>query len=389
LELVPGKGLGEFLLGMPISDAISVIQQNIDFISMVELKFSEQEPLAMDIVLDLVEDGFLLRFEPTSQRLKMIEIYDVPKVTLSYCGSVFSAADVPPTFVLIYSRFGPSYPGDYNSTKNVYRLHYPNLSFTFPIPTKFQSFYSNGTELPVEFPDGTTPITTRIYIYSGSSVQSPLLPLQHSSSLYFEPVIVDLQPGSLFFSKRGTTLTFNSSTQDLISELGPPTRVYYKEEDKMRIHSNASNTTGYPDYFYNYFSVGIDFLIDAHTHKVKKFILHTNFPTHYEFNQYVKCNFRIQLPGDATGEEYILKNKENKQGERDANDNTKKNILVEPDMKWEVVQTLFGKSGKPVVNNRGSSANPFGATFFYGYHGIIFEVMRNNHISSVCIFNNE
>jgi len=43
----------------------------------------------MDIVLDLVEDGFLLRFEPISQRLKMIEIYDVPKLTLSYCGSVF------------------------------------------------------------------------------------------------------------------------------------------------------------------------------------------------------------------------------------------------------------------------------------------------------------
>lgn len=43
----------------------------------------------MDIILDLTEDGFLLRFEPSSQRLKMIEIYDVPKVTLSYCGSIF------------------------------------------------------------------------------------------------------------------------------------------------------------------------------------------------------------------------------------------------------------------------------------------------------------
>lgn len=88
--------------GMPISEAISVIQQNIDYISLVELKFSEQvctikhqwylqaqDPLAMDIILDLVEDGFLLRFEPASQRLKMIEIYDVPKVTLSYTGSVF------------------------------------------------------------------------------------------------------------------------------------------------------------------------------------------------------------------------------------------------------------------------------------------------------------
>jgi len=65
-------------------------------------------------------------------------------------------------------------------------------------------------------------------------------------------------------------------------------------------------------------------------------------------------------------------------------------FVIEPDMKWEMVQGLFGKRykskiGKPVVNNRGSSANPFGATYFFGYRDIIFEVMRNNYIASVCI----
>jgi len=67
----------------------------------------------------------------------------------------------------------------------------------------------------------------------------------------------------------------------------------------------------------------------------------------------------------------------------------RKNVFIEPDMKWEEVQGLFGKTGKPVVNNRGSSANPFGATYFFGYRDIIFEVMRNNHIASVCIFSNK
>lgn len=62
------------------------------------------------------------------------------------------------------------------------------------------------------------------------------------------------------------------------------------------------------DYFYNYFALGIDILFDIQTHIVKKFILHTNFPSHYQFNQYisvttylttlryVKCNFRIPIP---------------------------------------------------------------------------------------------
>jgi len=63
-------------------------------------------------------------------------------------------------------------------------------------------------------------------------------------------------------------------------------------------------------------------------------------------------------------------------------------VVIDPDMKWPSIQSLFGQAGKPVVNNRGSSANPFGATYFFGYRDIIFEVMRNNHIASVCIFNN-
>lgn len=49
----------------------------------------------------------------------------VPEITFFFC----SAANVPPTFVLIYSRFGPSYPGDYNNTKSVYYLHYPVCCF--------------------------------------------------------------------------------------------------------------------------------------------------------------------------------------------------------------------------------------------------------------------
>jgi len=40
------------------------------------------------------------------------------------------------------------------------------------------------------------------------------------------------------------------------------------------------------DYFFNYFDLGIDILFDGVTNVVKKFILHTNFPSHYDFNRY-------------------------------------------------------------------------------------------------------
>ena len=33
--------------------------------------------------------------------------------------------------------------------------------------------------------------------------------------------------------------------------------------------------------------------MDLQTHKIKKFVLHTNYPGHADFNSYIKCNFAI------------------------------------------------------------------------------------------------
>jgi hypothetical protein len=108
----------------------------------------------------------------------------------------------------------------------------------------------------------------------------------------------------------------------------------------MVIHSASDlrpRTTLCGDYFYNYFSRGIDILFDGQvwiafvvyisvphtsafrqhffcevqpecwseiffflvqTHRIKKFVLHTNFPGHSDFNSYMKCNFAIY---DAEG----------------------------------------------------------------------------------------
>lgn len=94
----------------------------------------------------------------------------------------------------------------------------------------------------------------------------------------------------------------------------------------MVIHSASDlrpRTTLCGDYFYNYFTRGLDILFDGQvcnlhhafvsiqcataqlimetptcllyfqTHKIKKFVLHTNFPGHADFNSYIKCNFVI------------------------------------------------------------------------------------------------
>ena len=43
------------------------------------------------------------------------------------------------------------------------------------------------------------------------------------------------------------------------------------------------------DYFYNYFTLGIDILFDGKTHTVTKLVLHNNYPGHYDFNIYYRA----------------------------------------------------------------------------------------------------
>jgi Uncharacterised protein family (UPF0183) len=75
-------------------------------------------------------------------------------------------------------------------------------------------------------------------------------------------------------------------------------QVFFKAEDKMKIHSpNAHRRVASrrSDFFHNYFSLGVDVLFDAKTQLAKKFVLHTNYPGHYNFNMYHRCEFNVRL----------------------------------------------------------------------------------------------
>lgn len=57
--------------------------------------------------------------------------------------------------------------------------------------------------------------------------------------------------------------------------------------------------------------------------------------------------------------------------------------------KWDEVATRLTPSERPVVLHRAGStntANVFGSTFCYGYQDIIFEVMPNNYIASITLY---
>jgi hypothetical protein len=359
-------------------------------------------PFGTDITLDLDQNGMLLRFESRQQRLRQIEIYNTQMVgNLSYRGVQFCRPHELPTCHRICERFGPSVPGEYCPRKKVYKLHYPGISFYFPIPDEYARYCpgpdSHSHFVPLEFPGGFSPVTSRIIIYCGGDPRAdfyPLPPLPRDS-LYFEEIQVVLGTG-IHFAQRQKAITFQSCVQDVLHAIGPPDKIFYKETDALQLSLDrqetlSRSTATSSDYFFNYFGLGMDFLFDRHSHFVKKIVLHTNFPCHFEFNQYRKCNFQIMglkpVPLALTEpypEPLIIERQ--RQLERLMNNWSP----ISCDSHWSDVVAFFPTPpGRPIVDNRGLHINPFGSRRFYAFQGIIFEVMRNDYLASILLFSTD
>ncbi|GFY93946.1 hypothetical protein Acr_09g0003920 [Actinidia rufa] len=302
---------------------------------------------------------------------------------MRYATSLIGGPSTLATFVAVYSLFGPTFPGTYDKDRGVYTLLYPGLSFAFPIPSQYTDCcHDGGAELPLEFPDGTTPVTCRVSIYdsstdskvgAGSLMDKASAPPLPSGSLYMEVVHAKLGE-ELQFTVGGQHIPFGASPQDVWTELGRPCGIHQKQADQMMIHSASDprpRTTLCGDYFYNYFTRGLDILFDGQTHKIKKFVLHSNSPGHADFNLYIKCNFAI-YSSDFDGSFHHEVN-------------ASKHCIT-PRTKWEQVKEILGDCGRAAIQTQGSKTNPFGSTFVYGYQNVAFEVMKNGYIATVTLF---
>ncbi|GFY87977.1 hypothetical protein Acr_05g0016160 [Actinidia rufa] len=380
LDLRPGLGLGPFSLGMPICEAFAQIEQQPNIYDVVHVKYLDEEPLKLDIVISFPDHGFHLRFDPWSQRLRLIEVFDVKRLQMHYATSLIGGPSTLATFVAVYALFGPTFPGIYDKHRGGYTLFYPGLSFAFPIPSQYTDCCHDGeAELPLEFPDGTTPVTCRVSIYDsstdskvgvGSLMDKASAPPLPAGSLYMEELGEEL-----WFTVGGQHIPFGASPQDVWTELGRPCGVHQKQAvirvtevmpvdayfqdpgssvhrvDQMVIHSASDprpRTTLCGDYFYNYFTRGLDILFDGKAHKIKKFVLHTNYPGHADFNSYIKSNFVIyssDFGGSFDHEVAASKH------------------CITPSTKWEQVKEILGDCGRAAIQTQGSTSNPFGSTF--------------------------
>jgi len=164
--------------------------------------------------------------------------------------------------------------------------------------------------------------------------------------------------------------------------LGAPDHITYKTSDPLLIHSSKGSEYLYQyDYFYNYLKKGLDILFDATSHKIKKFILHTNFPTHPQFNLYTKCHYKIKPPSSIDLEEPLEENEDNSKEIEEQ--------FITPEMKWPTIEDIYAKCGEKIGNpfhQPPATDSPFGGSTYYAFKDIIYEVMDNKYVSTVTLF---
>ncbi|KAI9101793.1 hypothetical protein DFS34DRAFT_577966 [Phlyctochytrium arcticum] len=414
MSVVPGRSIGPFSLGATIGDIIHSLREMEHVIPQVECKYGDLNPLDIDIVLNLPLNGMCMRFDPYSQRLKSIEVYDFNKLLLFYSNQEFNSFKVLPTFVHIYKLFGPIYPGEFCKEKKQYVLSYPGISFMFPIPDKYIPL-SNVTDLPLSFPDGTTPVLNRLYVFTGADRWQDACPNAPTSPVLSPALMADSSPSAkspvhatsspvLAHAHRGVQLPSRSSTsgsvlllfgtpaQDVLDALGKPDRIMEKEEQRMRIfggsssppHQNGSTANGN-------FSLGIDILFSEATHSIVKFVLHTNQTGSWDFCVYRKCHFTVLIDTESPTAPTSTRSASGQNG----SPSLESAIEISCDQPWADIQPLLQSSAmaaadtRPVVFSRGNGhSHPFGSTWFYGsgVGGCVFEVMRNGYLASVTLF---
>lgn len=409
----------DLLLGTTINQVINSLQNASRIVKNVELVYCNRNPFERDITITLKNDGIRLHFEPKNQLLKLIEVYDFKNITLYYCNTMFSKPNNEANVSKIESCFGATHPGVYDEENKMYLLNWRGVSFCFPAKepsSTVQPSYAHGLG-SLNFPSSSLPLLQRMTVFMGNSpdkIRIPKLPplsvicgnlfpksiesINEDSkirglrvSFYVESDSLDAAPKEPGLIALERNVYFGDTEESVLTALGAPAKVYYKSEEKMLIQRGSSShnfkrNDDKPDFFFNYFSLGLDILFDFDTRRVIKFVLHTNIPGQFDFGIYNRVNFAITAECQNTLVESM-------QPERSST------IIIQTNSKLEELRELFADhlnedlsasiGVKPVILNKCSSVldgeNPFGSTFCYGTDQIIVEIMGNSYIASLTL----
>lgn len=88
----------------------------------------------------------------------------------------------------------------------------------------------------------------------------------------------------------------STSHESIIAELGPPDGVFYKEDERMEIHSQSeSKNEELNSFFMNYYTLGMSLMVCGINsgNLLRKVILHSNLLPEVNFNSFNRLNWRF------------------------------------------------------------------------------------------------
>ncbi|MCJ1391012.1 hypothetical protein MMC18_003873 [Xylographa bjoerkii] len=288
LPVNPGKGLGFMVLGASLHDILTRLKAQPHIYPKIDVTYSSSEPLIAPVALALTQNGIRLRFDGPDQRLRLIEVLNFARVPLTYknvdlvkpqdeneAESINAGSPKPngPAFRQVYHKlFGPTFPGEYLPPKEqltyaagTYVLSYPGVAFSFPLRDSAWSEKADFVEL---LSTSAASPANCLTIFDGSSWKEArkdlyTRPCPHPRSLALGGRGRDNSPDEIEFVKicghghiemlRRSSPSFHlilseTTTQDLVAELGPPDAIYRKNDRRLSIHKARTRSGEQPQY---------------------------------------------------------------------------------------------------------------------------------------------
>ena len=222
---------------------------------------------------------FLLNFQPSyggiRQELGRLQFPpgESPRVSRMYIYQGSSLADCSAPALPV-----PRYPCLHHESIDIIRrqkqtmglrirlLSTPNINFDNSVPSQHGQQLAQHGELDHDL------VVCNLQSTTSSTIKPENMSANRHSQSHVDNSYIQTNldsPGSSGPNSLGPAVVrdvlFGHSVQDVISAIGAPARVFYKSEDKMKIHSpNAHRkaATQKSDYFYNYFTLGF---VSTHT----------------------------------------------------------------------------------------------------------------------------
>jgi len=290
-QINSGVGLSKFKLGMSINETIEYLTKEFPRVhyDLTIGDYTTQESSELQLCIPCW--GVRLRYLPLSQKLFIIDIYDLKCTAFEMNDTVIHDTKHKTTLKSLQNTLGPLFPGKFVED-GLYLLQFDGISLLFSIPTQFQSIYENGNKIPTLLPDDSSALLKRVYVHpsdlemEGADKYSDDLPLVAEIVFKRRSNSPDRPLSHVHFklpgSQKDGLVTLGMSAQDVISNLGNPD-----------FASSASQRSDSYSQRYEYYRLGLDLYFSKKRHLVYRIVMRTNFPGHQDFSRYDRCAFRI------------------------------------------------------------------------------------------------